>query len=128
MENYYLNYKRGRGKNINVETNIPDSMLKSKRDYDEEWMFIALSASLHEINVLGDEAKALYKKLCEENGDLLYNAAMVYYGINYIDEDRKHYDKYYEFFVMISQKIKNNAYAAHNAIANGRTIKFKLMY
>ena len=128
MENFYLNYKKGKGKSVYVETNIPDSMLKSKSDYDEEWMFTALSASLQEINALGDEAKELYKKLCEENGALLYNAAMVYYGINQIDENAKHYDKYYEFFKIISQKINDNAYTKEDIRPDAKLIKFKLIY
>ena len=128
MKDFYLNYELGRGQNIFVKTNLPKSMLIAKDDYNEEWMFKAISAALHEINAMGDEAKALYQKLCEENGELLYNAAMVYYGINRTDPERKYYDKYAEFNSMTAYKVRNNMYAENDTnVSEAKRIKFKLM-
>ena len=128
MKDFYLNYELGGEKNIIIKTNLPKSMLITKEDYNEEWMFKAISAALHEINAMGDEAKALYQKLCEENGELLYNAAMVYYGINRTDPEREHYDEYAEFNSMTAYKVRNNMYAENdNNVPKAKRIKFKLM-
>ena len=127
MKDFYLSYELRIGRNIFVKTNLPKSMLITKEDYNEEWMFRAISAALHEINAMGDEAKALYQKLCEENGELLYNAAMVYYGINRTDPEREYYDEYAEFNSMTAYKVRNNMYAENdNNVSKAKRIKFKL--
>ena len=104
MQDFYLEYKKvGRGFRLN--TNLTDKMLQNRKDYDEEWMFIFLGEALKDINKMGDSAKEKYKELCEINGDLLYNAAMVYWEINEPDDEMKNYDLYAKFFSIVSKRI-----------------------
>ena len=107
MQDFYLEYKKvGRG--FRLKTNLTDKMLQNRKDYDEEWMFMFLGEALKIINNMGNEAKEKYKELCEINGDLLYNAAMVYWGIDEIDDELKNYDLYAKFFNIVSKRIIKN--------------------
>ena len=104
MTDFYLEYKKvGRGFRLN--TNLTEKMLQNRKDYDEEWMFMFLSEALKIINNMGDASKEKYKELCEINGDLLYNAAMVYWGINEPDDEMKNYDLYAKFFHIASKTL-----------------------
>ena len=107
MQDFYLEYKKvGRG--FRLKTNLTDKMLQNRKDYDEEWMYMFLTEALKIINNMGDEAKEKYKELCEINGDLLYNAAMIYWGISEIDDEMKNYDLYDKFFQIASKEIIKN--------------------
>ena len=104
MQDFYLEYKKvGRG--FHLKTNLTDKMLQNRKDYDEEWMFMFLGEALKIINNMGDAAKEKYKELCEINGDLLYNAAMVYWGIEELDDEMKNYDLYAKFFHIASKTL-----------------------
>ena len=104
MKDFYLTYKKV-GKKFILDINLTEKMLKNKKDYDEEWMYIFLKEVLNDINNKGDDAKFKYKELCERNGYLLYNAAMVYWGIEEKDDDMKNYDLYDKFFKIVSKRI-----------------------
>ena len=104
MQDFYLEYKKV-GRKFRLKTNLTDKMLQNRKDYDEEWMFMFLGEALKDINNMGDEAKEKYKEMCEINGDLLYNAAMVYWGIDEIDDELKNYDLYAKFFNIVSKRI-----------------------
>ena len=43
-------------------------------EYEKEEYLIALSVLLEKVNETGDEGKSRFKKLCEDNGMLFYNA------------------------------------------------------
>ena len=104
MKDFYLTYKKV-GKKFILDINLTEKMLKNKKDYDEEWMFIFLAEALNDINAMGDDAKVKYKELCEMNGDLLYNAAMVYWGIDERVDGMNNYYLYDKFFKIVSKRI-----------------------
>ena len=104
MQDFYLNYIKI-GKKYLLNTNLTKKMLQCIKEFDEEWMYIFLKEALNDINNKGDDAKLKYKELCEANGYLLYNAAMVYWGIKEIDNDMKNYDLYAKFFDKVSKRI-----------------------
>ena len=107
MNDFYLEYKKV-GRKFRLNTNLTDKMIQNIDEYDEEWMYMFLAEALKIINNMGDEAKEKYKEMCEINGDLLYNSAMVYWGINEIDNELKNYDLYAKFSNIVSKRIIKN--------------------
>ena len=105
MKDFYLEYKKV-GKKFKMNTNLTKKMLKNIHEYDE-WMLVALSLSLQRVNAKGEAAKVRYKELCEKNGNLLYNAAMIHYGIYEEDDEMTNYKLYAKMFNSISEKILN---------------------
>ena len=78
MTDFYLKYKKA-GRYFLVDTNLTGKMLQDINDYDETKL-IALSLLLKRINAKGDKAKIKYKELCEKNGNLFCNGAVICYG------------------------------------------------
>lgn len=103
MKDFYFEYKKV-GNKFKMNTNLTEKMLKNIHEYDG-WMLMALPLYLQRVNAKGEAAKVRYKELCEKNGDLLYNAAMIHYGIYEEDDEMTNYKLYATMFNSLSEKI-----------------------
>ena len=104
MKDFYLTYKKV-GNKFHLKTNLTKKMLQNLKDYDDEWMLVALELALDRINKMGELAKFKYKEMCEKNGNLLYNAAMICNGITEEDNEMKNYELYAKMINSMSKKL-----------------------